>query len=107
GKSNREIYKFIEDNIIHPKQDYIEDTHTLKKEVKTDSIFSNDTPLLTPEELSILDEDYSYFSKEDGNVIKQWKDHYISLNEDGYRDLNIKRLNILRKAIYENNEDMI
>ena len=107
GKSNREIYKFIEDNIIHPKQDDIEDTHTLKKEVKTDSIFSNDTPLLTPEELSILDEDYSYFSKEDGNVIKQWKDHYISLNEDGYRDLNIKRLNILRKAIYENNEDMI
>ena len=107
GKSNREIYKFIEDNIIHPKQDDIEDTHTLKKEVKTDSIFSNDTPLLTPEELSRLDEDYSYFSKEDGNVIKQWRDHYISLNEDGYRDLNIKRLNILRKAIYENNEDMI
>lgn len=106
GKTNREIYKFLQDNVIKTKNDDTEVNVKADKDIKNDS-FSNDLPLVTPEELSEIDEDYSCFTEEDATVIKQWREKYISLNEEGYRDLNIKRLNILRKGIYKNNTDMI
>ena len=106
GKTNREIYKFLQDNVIKTKNDDTEGNVKADKDIKNDS-FSNDLPLVTPEELSEIDEDYSCFTEEDATVIKQWREKYISLNEEGYRDLNIKRLNILRKGIYKNNTDMI
>lgn len=106
GKTNREIYKFLQDNVIKTKNDDTKGNVKADKDIKNDS-FSNDLPLVTPEELSEIDEDYSCFTEEDATVIKQWREKYISLNEEGYRDLNIKRLNILRKGIYKNNTDMI
>lgn len=113
GKTNREIYQFIQDNIIKPKNDKIEGTHSVddkKIEASTyrNSIFSNDTPILSPKELNIeVHEDYSCFNDEDGKVIKAWRESYTLLGqgmiEEKYRSLNLKRINILRKCIYQNN----
>ena len=109
GSNNRTIYNYCKENIIKPKNDEIKGTHTTTKDVEDSGniVFNNDLPLVTPEELSDIDEDYTCFTNEEANIIKQWREKYISLNEEGYRDLNIKRLNILRKGIYKNNTDMI
>lgn len=110
GKSNRDTYSFIKDNIIKPKQNDIEDTHTVEdEELEKDnnSVISNDLPLLTPDELKNIDEDYSCFNIEDANIIKEWRESYINMNSDNYKYLNLARLDILRKSIYENNIDGI
>lgn len=118
GKTNREIYQFIQDNIIKPKNDEIEGTHSVDDEEninglqKQNSVFSNDTPLLTPKELNTeVHEDYSCFNDKDGDIIKKWRNAYIEAGQGiigkDYRLLNLDRINILRKSIYENNIDAI
>lgn len=117
GKTNREIYSFIKDNIIKPKQDDTEGTYTKDGEnVETDnsepSLFSNDLPILTPDELvNKVDENYSCFNDTDAESIKAWRESYTLLGhgikEPGYNKKNLERINILRKAIYENNNDAI
>ena len=117
GKTNREIYSFIKDNVIKPKQDDTEGTYTKDAEnVETDnsepSLFSNDLPILTPDELvNKVNENYSCFNDTDAESIKAWRESYTLLGhgikEPGYNKKNLERINILRKAIYENNNDAI
>ena len=117
GLPNREIYKILKD-LIKTKNDDIDDTHKVEDENidkvnnKESSLFSNDLPLLTPKELeNKVEENYECFNKEDGEKIKIWRESY-SLLEHGikvpeYNKYNLDRINILRKSIYENNNDAI
>lgn len=117
GLPNREIYKILKD-LIKTKNDDIDGTHKVEDENidkvndKESSLFSNDLPLLTPKELeNKVEENYECFNKEDGEKIKIWRESY-SLLEHGikvpeYNKYNLDRINILRKSIYENNNDAI
>ena len=117
GLPNREIYKILKD-LIKTKNDDIDGTHKVEDEnidkvnTKESSLFSNDLPLLTPKELETkVEENYECFNKEDGEKIKIWRESY-SLLEHGikvpeYNKYNLDRINILRKSIYENNNDAI
>lgn len=117
GLPNREIYKILKD-LIKTKNDDIDGTHKVEDENidkvnnKELSLFSNDLPLLTPKELeNKVEENYECFNKEDGEKIKIWRESY-SLLEHGikvpeYNKYNLDRINILRKSIYENNNDAI
>lgn len=117
GLPNREIYKILKD-LIKTKNDDIDGTHKVEDEnidkvnTKESSLFSNDLPLLTPKELeNKVEENYECFNKEDGEKIKIWRESY-SLLEHGikvpeYNKYNLDRINILRKSIYENNNDAI
>ena len=117
GLPNREIYKILKD-LIKTKNNDIDGTHKVEDENidkvnnKESSLFSNDLPLLTPKELeNKVEENYECFNKEDGEKIKIWRESY-SLLEHGikvpeYNKYNLDRINILRKSIYENNNDAI
>lgn len=113
GKGNREIYAFIKDNLIDDKNNKIEDNHKPEEEPKeTSSIFSNDLPLVTPEELvNKVNENYSCFTESDAESIKRWRQEYalmgMGIKTENYNKYNLERINILRKAIYENNNDAI
>ena len=116
GKTNREIYSLIKDNIIKPKQDDIEGTYTKDEENieshEEPSLFSNDLPILTPDELvNKVDENYSCFNDTDAEIIRAWRESYTLLGhgikEPGYNKKNLDRINVLRKAIYENNTEGI
>lgn len=114
GKANREIYSLMKEKITTKDKD-IEDTHTIEEEpVNTDntSIFSNDLPLLTPKELSIkVEENYDCFNEQDAESIKRWRQEYalmgMGIKTENYNKYNLERINILRKAIYQNNEEAI
>lgn len=114
GKPNREIYSFIKDNLIDKsgKEEKEGITYTSDKEDKSPSLFANDLPLVTPEELvQKVHEDYSCFNIEDAESIKRWRQEYALLGNgiklEDYNKLNLQRINILRKSIYENNEEAI
>lgn len=118
GKPNRDIYKFIQDNLISTKNDEIKGTHTVKDENidkiedKESSPYSNDLPILTPKDFeNKVEENYDCFSKEDGEKIKVWREAYSLLGHGikipEYNKYNLDRINILRKAIYENNDEAI
>lgn len=109
GMDNMSIYNLIKRVAT---QDDKEDTYSVDTEVEDDSLNVNDAPLISPDEFTVeVDEDYSCFNDEDGKIIKEWRESYNLLGqgiyESKYRELNLKRLNILRKSIYENNIDGI
>lgn len=117
GRSNRNIYDFVKYHIVE-KDGYTVDKHTIDDEevedkIKSSSIFSNDLPMFTPKEyFEKIDEDYSCFiDDEDVNVIKEWASLYSLLGQgiktENYNEKNLQRINILRKAIYENSHDAI
>lgn len=118
GKTNREIYSFTKDNIIKPLQDDDEGTYDKDSEnIESDSydkssLFSNDLPVLTPDEMNNkVEENYSCFNDIDASSIKAWRESYTLLGhgikEPSYNKKNLERINILRKSIYENNNDAI
>ena len=113
GMTNREIYTFIRDNLIKTKNDEVDCNHKPKEDCEqTSSIFSNDSPLLTPEELvNKVNEDYSCFTESEAESIKRWRQEYalmgMGIKTENYNKYNLERINILRKAIYENNNDAI
>ena len=76
------------------------------------SIFTNDLPMFTPLEFfEKIDEDYSCFTEEESKDIKAWRESYALLGngikEPEYNKKNIRRMDILRKAIYQNNNEAI
>lgn len=118
GMTNREIYSYTKDNIIKPIQDDDEGTYNKDSEniesdsYDTSSVFANDLPVLTPDELNNkVSENYSCFSNSEAESIKAWRESYsllgYGIKEAGYNKKNLERINILRKAIYENNNDAI
>lgn len=114
GKPNRDIYTFIKNNFIKTKNDEVQDTHKPEEEnnIETSSIVANDLPLVTPEELvQKVHEDYSCFNEQDAESIKRWRQEYalvgMGIKTENYNKYNLERINILRKAIYENNEEAI
>lgn len=115
GMQNRQIYEFVKDNVTEPEEKRDEDKHIVKDEEmmnKSDSILTNDFPILTPEELiQKVDEDYSCFTESESGVIKKWRAGYALLGNgisiQNYKNLNNNRISILRKAIYENNTNAI
>lgn len=115
GKSNKELYTFIKDNIIKSKNNDIKDTYTDNKKVEkkdnNNSLFTNDLPMLTPKELTEkLSEDFSIIESEN-TTLNKWLQKYILLGygikTEDYNILNLERINILRKAIYKNDEETI
>lgn len=111
GRTNREIYKYIQTNVINTKNDENEGTVKSDKEIKDDSVIANDTPLLTADELSKVEENYDCFNEQDSIIIRKWRGAYSLLNQGikipEYNKLNLDRINILRKSIYENNNEAI
>lgn len=116
GKSNKELYTFIKDNIVKSKSDDIKDTHSvddkeIEKKANNNSLFTNDLPMLTPKELTEkVSEDFSIIESEN-TTLNKWLQEYILLGHgiktEDYNILNLERINILRKAIYENDEETI
>lgn len=112
GKNNREVYDLIKSKL---DQEKIEDTDSYTPEVEhneSSSIFSNDLPLLTPRKLfERVDENYSCFTESEAESIKRWRQEYalmgMGIKTENYNKYNLERINILRKAIHENNNDAI
>lgn len=112
GKDNKHIYAIVKDRVVKPEEQKDDHKHTVEKEIDNTSIFSNDLPLLTPEELiTKIDEDYSCFDEAESKVISVWREEYALLGNGiktpSYDLHNLQRINILRKAIYENNNNAI
>lgn len=111
GKTNPELYKEFRGD-IKVTVDKPEDTYTVDEEIENTSVFSNDLPMLTPKELvTKVEENYSCFNEQDAEDIKLWREEYALLGNGiktpDYNAHNLQRINILRKAIYENNTDAI
>lgn len=111
GLDNIEIYNHMKD-LLGKESNEVEDTHDPVEPAGTNPIFTNDLPLVTPLELSQkVEENYSCFSESDAEVIKKWRHEYALLGmniiSEDYDIYNLKRINILRKAIHENNEEAI
>ena len=114
GLTNREIYKKYSDIIsgkIKDNNNQYESDNT-EEDKSCETIFSNDLPLVTPDELNNkIEENYDCFNKEDGDKIKLWRESYSLLGQGikikDYNKYNLDRINILRKAIYENNNEAI
>lgn len=118
GMTNREIYLYIKDNIIKPTQNDDNEYQSKGYEcIEVDntnkpSLFTNDLPVLTPGEMvNKVEENYSCFNDSDANTIREWRESYALLGngikEPDYNKKNLARINILRKAIYENNNEAI
>lgn len=113
GMTNIQIYDFVKDHVVRPEQETDTNKHSVETEIEpSDSLFSNDLPLLTPEELTHkIDEDYSCFTEAEGKIIQAWREEYALLGNGikspSYDLHNLQRINILRNAIYENNTNAI
>ena len=117
GKSNKEIYRFVRDNVVKDKNNGLTNTHTVedkkieKKANYSSSLITNDLPMLTPKELTEkLSENFSIVEHENA-ILNKWLEEYILLGHgiktEDYNILNLERINILRRAIYENDEETI
>lgn len=115
---NRQIYNYCKEKLIKSKNDETEGNHKVedetidKQEEKETSLYSNDLPILSPTDFQTkVEENYKCFSKEDGEKIKVWREAYSLLGHGikipEYNKYNLDRINILRKAIYENNDEAI
>ena len=114
GMDNKSIYNFVKEHIVRPEQETDTLKHTIDNDTieTSDSVFTNDLPLLTPEELiHKVDENYSCFTEAEAKVIQAWREEYALLGNgikvQSYDLHNLQRINILRNAIYENNTDAI
>lgn len=116
GKTNEELYMFIKNRLLENDSDTKEEYSITNKEAEkkskySSSLFTNDLPMLTPKELTEkLSEDFSIVESENATLNK-WLQEYILLGQgiktEDYNMLNLERINILRKAIYENDEETI
>lgn len=114
GLTNREIYKKYSDIIsgkVKNDNNQYESDNT-EEDKSHESIFNNDLPLVTPDELNNkIEENYDCFNKEDREKIRLWRESYSLLGHgikiNDYNKYNLDRINILRKAIYENNNEAI
>lgn len=104
GKTNKEIYADITGE---------KSVENVKIDSEPVSITpSNDLPLVTPKELSEkIDENYSCFTESEAEAIKRWRQEYaligMGIKTENYNKYNLERINILRKAIYENNDEAV
>lgn len=118
GKSNKELYTFIKNNIVksndidRKKIRIVNDKEVEENPKYSSSLFTSDLPIFTPKEFyDKVNENYSCFTEQETEIIKQWREEYALLGNgiklESYNKLNLDRINILRNAIYENNNDAI
>lgn len=120
GMTNRDHYYMLKSQLINgveveddnptydPYDEEIDESYTSIQS----SIFTNDLPMFTPLEFfEKIDENYSCFTEEESKDIKAWRESYALLGngikEPEYNKKNIRRMDILRKAIYQNNNEAI
>lgn len=119
GMTNRDHYHMLQSQLVNGTE--VEDDEKSydpfdqeidESTIVQSSIFTNDLPMFTPLEFfERIEENYSCFTEDEAKDIKAWRESYALLGngikEPEYNKKNMRRMDILRKAIYQNNNEAI